>query len=247
MAIKGKTKTKGKRPQARAPRREPVPVPKPVYQRRWVQVTAAFLLGMGVLLFAGWVRSNLREDRASAKAAEQLATQRQAVEQWKGVVEGQIATVGQIQTGSLQPPTVASEVTSALATLVKGRDKGVTADTLASKQKALKNAADQIGTFKLSDAIVGKGFEGGPTEYLLSSQTELASTLHAYEDAARLALLALKADGSSRKDIAAAGNAVADRAAALLQIGWNQYQNALASVHLTSPIGPGAASAGPLG
>jgi hypothetical protein len=247
MAIKGKTKTKGKRPQARAPRREPVPVPKPVYARRWVQVTAAFLLGIGVLLFAGWVRGNLREDRARNAAAQRLATQRQAVEQWKTLVEGQIGTVGSIQTGSLQPPTVASAVTSALTTLAKGQDKGVTADTLSSTRTALKNAADQIESFDLSGTIQGKGFEGGPAEFLLTSQTELASALHAYEDAARLALLALTADKDARKDLASAAQSVAGRGASLLQTGWNQYQNALASVQLTSPIGPGAASAGPTG
>jgi hypothetical protein len=247
MAIKGKTKTRSKRPPARAPRREPVPVPKPVYARRWVQLTAAFLLGIGVLLFAGWVRGNLRDDRARDKAAQDLATQRQAVQEWKRTVEGQIATVGQIQTGSLQPPTVAAGVTAALSALAGGQDKGVTADTLSQARKALKAAADQIESFKLSEAIQGKGFEGGPAEFLLTSQTDLASALHAFEDAARLAQLALAADKDTRKDIAAAAQGVAGRAAGLLQIGWNQYQNALASVQLTSPVGPGPASAGSTG
>jgi hypothetical protein len=247
MAIKGKTKTRSKRPQARAPRREPVPVPKPVYSRRWVQLTAAFLLGIGVLLFAGWVRGNLRDDRARDKAARELAAQRQVVQEWKGIVEGQVSTVGQIQTGSLQPPAVASGVTAALSALSQGKDKGVTADALAKTRKALKAAADQIETFTLSEAISGKGFEGGPAEFLLTSQTELAGALHAYEDAARLAQLALAADKETRTDIAVAAQSVAGRAAGLLQTGWNQYQNALASVQLTAPVGPGAASAGSTG
>jgi hypothetical protein len=247
MAIKGKTKTKSKRQQARAPRREPVPVPKPVYQRRWVQVTAAFLLGVGVLLFAAWVRGNLRNDRARDEAAQELATQRQVVQGWKGVVEDQIGTVGQIQTGTLQPPIVASAVTSALSTLAKGQDKGVEAATLRQTRTALRAAANQIETYALSEAVAGKGFEGGPAEYLLTSQTDLASAVHAYEDAARLAMLALAADTGLRKDIAAAAQDVADRAAALLQTGWNQYQNALGGVQLLSPIGPAASSGGPTG
>jgi hypothetical protein len=247
MAIKGKTKTKGKRPQARAPRREPVPIPKPVYARRWIQVTAAFLLGVGVLLFAAWVRGNLRNDRARDKAAQDLATQRQVVQEWKGVVERQIGTVGQIQTGTPQPPVVASAVTSALTTLANGQDRGVTAKTLSQTRTALKGAAHQIETYALSEAVAGKGFGGGPAEFLLTSQTDLASALHAYEDAARLAMLALAADTDLRKDIAAAAQDVATRAAGLLQTGWNQYQNALGSVQLLSPIGPAATGAGSTG
>jgi hypothetical protein len=247
MAIKGKTKTKSKRQQARAPRREPVPVPKPVYARRWVQVTAAFLLGIGVLLFAAWVRGNLRNDRARDQAAQELATQRQVVQGWKGVVEGQIGTVGQIQTGTPQPPIVASEVTSALATLAKGQDKGVKAATLQQTRTALKAAANQIETYALSEAVAGKGFEGGPAEFLLTSQTELASALHGYEDAARLAMLALAGDPDTRKDIATAAQDVETRAGELLQKGWIQYQNALGSVQLLSPLGPAVSSAGPTG
>jgi hypothetical protein len=244
MAIKGKTKTRSKRPQARAPRREPVPIPQPVYARRWVQVTAAFLLGIGVLLFAAWVRGNLRADRASDRAAQELATQRQVVQGWKGVVEGQIGTVGQIQTGTPEPPIVASAVTSALSTLAQGKDTGVKAETLRQARTALKKAADQIEGYALSEAVAGKGFGGGPAEFLLTSQTDLASALHVYEDAARLAMLALGAESDARKDLASAAQDVASRAAGLLQTGWNQYQNALGSVQLLSPIGPAASAAG---
>ena len=69
MAIKGKGKTKNRQP-ARAPRRTPVPVKPPFFARRWVQLVAALLIGMGIVWFLVWVTNGIRASRDSDQAAK---------------------------------------------------------------------------------------------------------------------------------------------------------------------------------
>jgi hypothetical protein len=77
MAIKGKRKPKSK-PVARAPRRAPVQVAPPWPQRRWVQVTAAFIVGLFVMTLFVWITNGLRQDRADAEAAASASAQADA-------------------------------------------------------------------------------------------------------------------------------------------------------------------------
>ena len=70
MAIKGKGKTKS-RSVARAPKRGPVPVPVPFVQKRWVQVTAAVIVGFLAFWLLTWVIDGLQANDEEAQRAEQ--------------------------------------------------------------------------------------------------------------------------------------------------------------------------------
>ena len=76
MAIKGKRKSK-QRAVPRAPRRDPVPVPVPFVRRRWVQVVAAFLLGVVAMTLFVVVTNAVRDAGAESDAAAQ-ASERQS-------------------------------------------------------------------------------------------------------------------------------------------------------------------------
>ena len=72
MAIKGKKRSK-QRSAPRAPRREPVALPTPFLRRRWVQLTAVFLLGILAMVVFVWVTNNLRANEAEERSAESVA------------------------------------------------------------------------------------------------------------------------------------------------------------------------------
>ena len=85
MAIKGKKRSK-QRSAPRAPRREPVAPPTPFLRRRWVQLTAVFLLGiLGMVVFV-WVTNNLRATEAEERSAESVAALRTALARARGKI-----------------------------------------------------------------------------------------------------------------------------------------------------------------
>ena len=142
MAIKGKTRSKTKAKghlAGRPPRREPVPVPVPFFLRRWVQLVAVFLLGVGVLAMGVWVTNGLRQDRDEKAAAAAAATRAAALQKWQSEVEVQLGTVAQMQSGSgtLQPPPVSPEVGAAVDALAQGKKP-------TSKPQDLKKTADAV-------------------------------------------------------------------------------------------------------
>lgn len=243
MAIKGKGKTKSKQV-ARAPRRGPVPVPVPFARRRWVQVVAAFVTGVLVVMFAVWVTNGTRKSRANDLAAQDSSNRRLAMQQWQSTVEGQIGTVGQIQSG--QAPAIAPAVTAAVTALAAGKDSPATAADLKSAQTALKAAADALDTYKLADTVRDKGF-GSDVETIFTSQIQLVAGLRGYQEAAHLALLALAAQGDTRQAIGQAAKSVVDASTPSIEQGWRQYQNALAFAGMTSvAVPPGAGTSNPL-
>ena len=150
MAIKSKGKTKA-RHASKGPRHGPVPVPKPFAQRRWVQLTALFIAGILAMMVFVWATNGLRRERASNRAASDLASRQQALSQWKAILEPQITAVGQLQ-GDI-PPTVASDVTAALTALASGKTTTTKASALTSSAKGLRTAAQAIDTFDLAGTI----------------------------------------------------------------------------------------------
>src|SRR5262249_31352699 len=98
MAIKSKSKGKAKqRSAARGPRHEPVPAPKPVAQRRWVQLTALFIAGILATVFVLWGWNGWRGYQDDHRAASELTTRQQALGKWKAVLEAQVSSIGQLQ------------------------------------------------------------------------------------------------------------------------------------------------------
>ncbi len=227
MAIKSKGRSKSKQV-ARAPRRDPVEVPTPFFRRRWVQFVGVFLVGMFVFMMGVWVTNGLRSTDRTDAANQTKAAQKTAMITWQNALEPTISTVGQLN-GPV-PPTIAPTVTAAAANLAKGRPAGASAADLLRSAAALKTAAATIEKVDLVDTIRGKGFDLQQTEALLSSQVSMVAGLRGLEQAARLSVLAIDAEGATKDQLAASAKALAQSSTTLIQDGYNSYLNALNDV-----------------
>jgi hypothetical protein len=243
MAIKGKGKTRGRQP-ARAPRRAPVEVKTPFFLRRWVQVCLAFVAGVLVAVMVIWVTNGLRQQRADDRAATQASEQRAAGQKWKSQVEGALGKVGALSPGA--PPALFPDLATMISDLQKGHVPGAASATLRKARADARLAIDPLKTYDLTGQVRDKGMDEGQVSWFLSSQTRIVQALELYAQAATNASLAIAAPDDQRGAIADAAAAIRDRAAEILQEGWNDYQNALASVQifdspLTSLTGPSGA------
>jgi hypothetical protein len=247
MSIKSKGKTK-QRPVSRGPRREPVPVPKPFVQRRWVQLTAIFIVGVFAMTVFVWATNGLRRDRASNQAAQELSSRQKALSQWKTVVESQFSALGQLQ-GAV-PPIVASDISAAVQALDEGQDPTSQAKDLESSANELAKAARTINDFDLPSTIANQGFDAAGSTALTSSKEELVQALRLYEQAAKLAVTAMSSEGEIRRQLAASAKAIEDPASSLLQSGWIKYSSVLTQNQLSAggtPSGLGSGLTGGAG
>ena len=240
MAIKGKGKTKGRQP-ARAPRRAPVEVKPPFLMRRRVQVLLAFVAGILAMMLAVWITNGLRQQRADDKAATEAAQQRAAGQKWKTQVESEFGKIGTISPGA--PPALFPDLTTTIAALQKGKVPDGATSTLTTTQAGAKSAAANLKAYKLADSVRDIGMDEGQVSWFLNSQARYVQALQLYEQAAVIAALAVDAPDAQRADIVDSAAAIQKEADAALQAGYNDYQNALASVQifdspLTSLTGP---------
>lgn len=245
MAIKGKTKTKSRPKQvARPPRHEPVVVKPPVFARRWLQVTAAMLVGVFAVMVVIWVTNGLRQDSRTkaAKAAAQSsgATKRTAGLAWQSTVAGAINEVGTVSPPL--PPNLFAPMNAAIKTMkdkntvAKGTVKTFT-DAVTHAQKAVKDLTD----FDLTTTIRDKGFDVAGAQDFLTSKDELTSALTTYQRAAEMALMAAKAPDSQRKSLTTFAFNLTGDANTLLTRAWSIYESALGDAGIaTTPTSSGA-------
>jgi hypothetical protein len=235
MAIKGKGKTKPKQA-ARAPRRAPVPVKPPMFQRGWVRALAAFLAGVLVLSVTWWAWENINAERARDDVATAQGLQREAVTSWgKGNLEPTLATVGQLQGGGA--PQIATDVSTALDAVDNGTEPDVTATDMAALGDELEKAAKELEKFDMSGAISDHGFDKSQTDVITTVQTEIASSLRTFAIAARLTARVI--DDPADAELVADAREAYTTAQTLLQRGWNSYANiaAVAGVPLQAATG----------
>jgi len=229
MAIKGKGKTKG-RPPARAPRRAPVEVRPPLFLRRRVQVSVAFAGGLLLMIGVVWATNTVRKERADDKAATEASEQRAAAQKWQTQVEGALGKVGTLSPGV--PPVLFGEVSGDIAALQKGHDPKGAAATLKAAHDNAKLAIDPLQGYDLVGQVADKGMSEGQADWFLNSQSRIVQSLELYQQAAALAALALDASGDQRTALADHAASVAATAEQILQDGWQDYRNALASVQI---------------
>jgi hypothetical protein len=246
MAIKGKTRSKAKAKThhpGRAPRRDPVPVPAPLFRRRWVQLVAVFVLGLGAFALGVWVTNGLRRDTDEKAAAASAATRATALQKWQTEVEQQLATVAQMPNGSntLQPPPVSPEVTDAVSALAKGEKPSSSPTDLKDTADKVGAAAEALDKFDLAGALRDQGF-GGEIEGIFASRTEFVAALRGYQNAASLSVLAMTTGGKRRASVAADAKSALDSANTLLQEAWSNYVFALEANNLVT-IAPSTGSA----
>jgi hypothetical protein len=245
MAIKGKRKPKSK-PVARAPKRAPVQVTPPWPRRRWVQVTAAFVVGLFVMTLFVWITNGLRQDRANADAAASASAQADAATKklkaataWQTAADGALSQVGTLNQGL--PPTVFADMSAAIDTMdTKGTVPAGAEQTLTDAQAAAKKAVDTLTAFDLVGTIRNKGFNELQAAAFTNSKERMIEGLQLYGQAAEVAALAAKAtDPAQAEKLSKVAADLRDSAALVFNAGWQEYQSALRAGGVANiPAGP---------
>jgi hypothetical protein len=244
MAIKGKTRSKGKpRSSARAPRPTPVVVKPPFFLRRSVQVSLAFIAGIGVMVAFIWATDGVRQERHKHEVAAQGATARRAVAQWQGTVTSALSSV------QFDNQTRSVAVLSQLASLVGQMEKGATptgaAASAATAEKSLKTAADDLQ--KLStDVIRGKGLSEFEATSLIDSRDAMVQVFRTGQEVAGLVQIAAGTDPSTAKAIATRSTELLTSAQTAFGAAYESYFGVTVAVGLASalPAPPTGGSSG---
>jgi hypothetical protein len=212
MAIKGKGRTKTRQP-VRAPRREPVPVPVPWVQRRWVQLTAAFVAGLLIFMGGVWLTNGLRDQDEAGRSTRQELERRRAGSAWQTLVDNEVGKLGDVSFEA--PPVILQELTPALEGLAERTPTDV-APTLRRLATDAKRVQDAIEAFDLSGTVAGKGFTSGEVLRYLSARDELVTALTLYRQAASIGVAASRLDVGEREPVLAQARATAALAQAAL-------------------------------
>lgn len=243
MAIKGKSKAKSKaRPATRPPRREPVVVKPPLFQRRWVQVTAALLVGFFAAMVLVWVTNGLRQNKVDAQAADDAASRRAAATAWQREVESQVGTVGTLQQGV--PPVVLPDMNAAIDALVKGTVPPTAGDTFQGASKDAAAVVKALTAFDLAGTIQDHGFDVGQALTFTDSRDRLINALILYQRAAEVGRLAAEASGPQRAALVKTADDLRSNASTEFQQAWSTYGEALAAGGINTSLPAGASGIG---
>jgi hypothetical protein len=214
MAIKGKGRTRARQP-VRSPRREPVPVPVPFVQRRWVQLTAAFVAGLLIFMGGVWLTNGLRDQDAAEEATRQELVRRRAGTAWQALVQEEVGALGTVTIEA--PPAILPQVGATLGALAEaGRIPEDAVSTLRAAAADARRVHDAVEAYALSGEVSGKGFRPEQVLRYLSARDELLTALSLYEEAARLGMAAARLDSEDRARVAAQAQALVAMAEAAL-------------------------------
>lgn len=230
MAIKGKGRSKS-RSVAKAPRRTPVAAPVPVAQRRWVQVTAAFIVGLGVFWLGIWLTNGLRDQDAQATQEQQREQQVTALRRWQAQVESGVGAIAPLQDPIA--PELAVDAKSAAASISDGKEPTEEAEALTAEADELAKAADALEEFDLRDAVANTGLGDG-VNAILVSKTQLVEALRLYSEATLLTVAAMEAPPEQAVVMAETATDVMASADRLLADSWRAYQLLLGRLGLAA-------------
>jgi hypothetical protein len=244
VAIKGKGKTKS-RPAARAPRPTPVVRKPPFLLRRWVQVVAALLVGMGFVTAVVWATNGLRIDDAAKARDARAASVRRVVQQWQTTVDGTLSK-GLGTTGSgVGQIVILPSLSTSVATLAKGGQDPKAGDTASAAVKLVGDGVSTLQNVDLPTMIRDQGVDLASTNYLLNSKARMVEGLQLYGRVAALVQAASVADDPAVADaLIKEANALLPIATQVFNEGYSDYTEALARAGLLQPTAPGSGLSG---
>jgi len=245
VAIKGKGKTKS-RSAARPPRPTPVVRQPPFFVRRWVQVVAALLAGMGLVTAIVWATNGLRIDDVAKARDARAASVRRVVQQWQTTVDGTLSK-GLGTTGSgVGQIVILPSLSTSVATLAKGDEDKKAGETASTAAKLVGDGVSTLQNVDLPTMIRDQGVDLATTNYLLNSKARMVEGLQLY---GRVAAQVQSASGADVDP--AVADALIKEANALLPIatevfneGYSDYTEALARAGLLQPAAPGSGLSG---
>lgn len=224
MAIKGKKKPK-QRSAPRPPRREPVAVPTPFLHRRWVQLTAGFLVGVLAMVVFVWVTNSLRADDAATEAADDAAKRRVAATAYQQAVRSAFGEVGVVDPGVA--PTIFVEMDTALDAMAEGKPPAGAETTFERAAADAAKARKELAAFDVTGTIADQGFDAIAAGSFTGSAETLVQVLDRYRQAADVAAAAAVAGGSDTQRLTDIAVDLRDTAREQLTQGWTEYLQAL--------------------
>jgi hypothetical protein len=238
VAIKSKKNRSKPKQVARAPRREPVPVPTPFFGRRWVQVVAAGLVGFFVMMLLVWLTNGLRSNDATSAADQAAAAKRTAATAYQAAVEEAIGTVGVVSPGTV--PTVFPDMLQTVQQMQDGKTPDNAATVFDDAAAGAADATKAIVEFNVVDKIADKGFNSAEATIFTSSAQQLSLALTQFQRCAETATLSLESTGSTADDFLTVARGACDTAQAQLSQAWGDYEAALAAGGIVeAPAGGG--------
>jgi hypothetical protein len=236
MAIKSKSKGRSKpRQVARAPRREPVPVPTPFIQRRWVQALATFLLGVLAVMLLVWVTNGLRQNDAESTAAAAAATKRKAASAYQTAVEGAFGSIGVVNQGV--PPSVFPQLQDTLKQMAKGDVPKSAAEIAGKAASDAKATETSVGDFDVASAIAGQGFNETEASAFTGSSQQLILSMQLSQRCAEVAKAAATGSGAETDNLTGVAQGLCDSAQSQLTQGWANYLVALRTAGIVEAPG----------
>jgi hypothetical protein len=207
-----------------------------------VRALAAFLLGIGVSIFAIWLTNGLRENAARDERTDRGASARAAVQAWTDRLTQDLQGVATLAQGA--PPLLLPEASAVLDDLAAGTDTDPAA--LREARAALGSAIEDLSGFELVETIRDQGLDVAETNYVLNSRDKVVEALRVYREAIDLGREAAGASADDRATLASIAVSVRDRAVAQFADGYDDLVQAQASVGIIQqPSVPGVS--GPLG
>jgi hypothetical protein len=223
VAIKSKKSRSKPKPVARAPRREPVPVPTPFPARRWVQVVAAFIVGVFAMMVFVWFTNGLRSNDSDSKAAANAATKRKAATAYQAAIEEAVGTIGVINPGVA--PTVLPDMLQTLQAMQKGPTPENATTVFDDAATGVGKAINAIVKFNVADTIANQGFNSTEATIFTSSAQQLSLALQQFQRCAQTGSEAASAAGA--EGLVTITQGLCDSAQAQLSQAWSDYQAAL--------------------
>lgn len=248
MAIKGKTKSRGKKTVAAGPKPAYVAVKTPLIRRRgfWIGLAVVVALASigGITYGFAKERTHSREEEL-AKREEELAKRlRTAMTQYQSQVDPILASVGQAS-----PPssfTAMPSLSAALGALQDGKGKPAAAAAAASTAaKQAKTAYAALDAIDVTVIIVDKGFDQGFALYMINSQKRMVAGLRLFEQAANLLSQASGLQGEDQTTLLDSTSGVLSLANSTFNDGYSDYIQAQSEAGTFQPssVVPGATGA----
>ncbi|MDH4113254.1 MAG: hypothetical protein OEV60_11355, partial [Actinomycetota bacterium] len=209
----------------RPPKREPVAVPTPFLRRRWVQVTAGFLVGVLSMMLGLWVTNNLREADAQSDADARAADRLAAATAYQQAVRSAYGKVGVVDPGV--PPTILAEMNAALDALAKGNAQSGVEDVFARAAADAGKARKELAGFDIASTVADQGFNAVSAAAYTGSAATLIQVLAQYRQAALIAASATAVGGPEGERLTDVAVELRDTAQAQLIQGWTTYLQAL--------------------
>ena len=239
MAIKGKSKPRGRKSVTPGPRPAYVPVKRPWWQKGgfWIGVLVVLVAGSTAGIWYG-VAKNMTNDRKEANRNTMETRKRETVVQYQSLVEPIISPLGQTVTpaGFDILPQLSTTISDFEKETLSTKDAGSAAKTIAEQAKTAYQKLNAVDVLQL---VQDKGFNQSFVVFLLDSRSKMVTALKLFEHAAQQVVLATELAGTAREQLVADAKSITQIATDTFGDGYTDYVQiqAAAGVLNVNPAG----------